>query len=325
VRHDIFLIDLSILAVWVYNGCSLSPALGSFDANGSLYMAIIPQKFFDSVVAIGLPSQDGQTVYTATGFLYGQKIEITNNGIPKHRISLVTNRHVFGDMNSAILRFNSIGQEPAKEYTLSLRGRFGQRLWCPHSDPNVDIAVASLNVRKLRDEGIRYSYFREDVDLFGEDQRRGDGIAEGDGVFVLGFPLGDVGVNQNYVIVRHGTIARISDTLRGEAHDFIIDSLIFPGNSGGPILTRSEVMIAEGKSPQGCYLLGIVKSYKPYRDIAVSVQTNQPRVIFEENSGLAQGHLVDLLQDPIYSINNRVQGLIDPSSTIDEWRDLDSE
>ncbi len=286
-------------------------------------MAIIPKRFFDSVVAIGLSSQGGQTVYTATGFLYGQKIDSTNNETPKYRIFLVTNRHVFDDMKSAVLRFNSIGQEPAKEYTLSLRGRFGRSLWCPHSDPSVDIAVASLNVRKLRDEGIRYSYFRDNVDLFGKDQRMGNGITEGDGVFVLGFPMGDVGVNQNYVIVRHGTIARIEDTLRGQAIDFVMDSLIFPGNSGGPVLTRPEIMIAEGISPQGCYLLGIVKSYTPYRDIAVSVQTNRPRVIFEENSGLAQGHLVDLLHDPVSSINDRVKRLSDPSSTLDEWRDSD--
>lgn len=283
-------------------------------------MAIIPKRFFDSIVAIGLPSQGGQTKFTATGFLYGQKIQTTENDAPQYRVFLVTNRHVFNNLESATLRFNSIGHDPAKEYNLNLRGTFNKRLWCPHSDPNIDIGVASLNVRKLKDENIRYSYFREDVDVFGEDQLRGNHITEGDGVFILGFPMGDVGVNQNYVIVRHGTIARIQDTLHDLTADFTMDALIFPGNSGGPVLTRPEVMIAEGMSPQGCYLLGIVKSYTPYRDVAVSVQTNQPRVIFEENSGLAQGHLVQLIRDPISSINDRVQRLPDPSCTVDVWR-----
>ena len=34
-------------------------------------------------------------------------------------------------------------------------------------------------------------------------------------------------------------------------------------------------------------LIGIVAAYLPYQDVAFSLQTKRPRVIFEENSGLA--------------------------------------
>ncbi|MEN6615143.1 MAG: hypothetical protein ABFD12_01160 [Syntrophorhabdus sp.] len=34
-------------------------------------------------------------------------------------------------------------------------------------------------------------------------------------------------------------------------------------------------------------LVGIVSSFIPYREVAVSEQTRRPRIVFEENSGLA--------------------------------------
>jgi hypothetical protein len=42
-----------------------------------------------------------------------------------------------------------------------------------------------------------------------------------------------------------------------------------------------------------------VQSYVPYQDLAVSLQTKRPRVVFEENSGLAAVHPVDLIEETI--------------------------
>jgi hypothetical protein len=61
-------------------------------------------------------------------------------------------------------------------------------------------------------------------------------VAAGDGVFVLGFPTGLAGVQRNYVIVRQGCIARISEMLDGAAPGFLIDAPVYPGNSGGPVV-----------------------------------------------------------------------------------------
>ena len=44
-------------------------------------------------------------------------------------------------------------------------------------------------------------------------------------------------------------------------------------------------------------LLGIVSSYIPYADVAVSRQTGRPRITFEENSGLAKVVPIDMAKE----------------------------
>jgi hypothetical protein len=43
----------------------------------------------------------------------------------------------------------------------------------------------------------------------------------------------------------------------------------------------------------------VVSGYVPYQDVAISVQTNRPRVIFEENSGMAAVIPIDRALDAI--------------------------
>jgi hypothetical protein len=43
----------------------------------------------------------------------------------------------------------------------------------------------------------------------------------------------------------------------------------------------------------------MVIAYRPYDDTAVSLQTKKPRVIFEENSGLAEVLPIDSIEDVI--------------------------
>jgi len=125
-------------------------------------------------------------------------------------------------------------------------------------------------------------------------------VREGDGVFVLEFPMGLVGGDRHFVIVRQGTIARIRDTLAGGSKECLVDVAVFPGNSGGPVVTRPELAAIQGTQPQhASYLLGMVKSYIPYRDVAISAQTKRPRIIFEENSGLTAVIPVDFVRDAL--------------------------
>ena len=283
-------------------------------------MALIPRQFFDSVVAIGFSEVSGTTNYAATGFLYGQLVDGEANHENVYQVFLITNRHVFDQQEKATLRFNMLADEPAKEFTLSLRDSFGRLAWFAHPDPKIDIAVACPNITKLKAEGIRFSYFREETDASCVDACQTGGVSEGDGVFVLGFPMGDVGVEQNFVIVRHGTIARIRDLLAGKSAEFVLDAFIFPGNSGGPVVSRPEVAATEILGvPLGCQLIGVVKSYTPYKDVAVSLQTRQPRVVFEENSGLSQAHPVDYIKDIISLATPRLEALRDHSRTHDTW------
>ena len=123
-------------------------------------------------------------------------------------------------------------------------------------------------------------------------------IAEGNGVFVLGFPLGLVGKERNYPIVRHGIIARIQDWLRGDERTFLIDAAVFPGNSGGPVVLKPEMTtVSQTRRITHSLLIGMVRAYIPSQEVAVSEQTGRPKVIFEENSGLAEVEPIDVIRE----------------------------
>lgn len=127
-------------------------------------------------------------------------------------------------------------------------------------------------------------------------------VTEGDRLFALGFPMGLVDVKRHYVICRGGCVARIRDCLENRSKDFLIDAFVFPGNSGGPVILCPTSLSLEGtKAIKNSYLIGIVKSYIPYTDIAISQQTGAPRIAFEENTGLSSVETVDSILETIES------------------------
>ena len=268
-------------------------------------MALLPPFYLNTVVALGSPSQDGKIQYNATGFAYGYPAEKTSEEEKQtYRVFLVTNRHVLqNSLDSGIdikVRFNKAIGAAANVYTLRLTNPDGSTSWAVHPDSDIDVAVVNLNTDRLKSDGIEFSFFAADDHTFTHDQAREKQVSEGDGVFVLGFPLGEAGDERNYAIVRQGIIARVQDWLVGNARTFLIDSSIFPGNSGGPVLLKPESTFIEGtKANHRCGLIGIVSSYLPYREVAVSVQTGRTRMIFEENSGLGVVVPRDMIHETI--------------------------
>lgn len=103
-------------------------------------------------------------------------------------------------------------------------------------------------------------------------------------LLILGFPLGLRSPDHAKPIARHGIIAR------SDSSQIIADAFVFPGNSGGPVIylpvirvgaPLTSTLINEEK------LVGLVSNYIPYSETAISTHTLRPRVVFEENSGLA--------------------------------------
>ncbi len=241
----------------------------------------------------------GNRTWIASGFLYGYHLGDKPDGKKEYGIYLVSNRHILEDMAQVYLRLNPQANEPAREYTLTLLDNNGAPLWVPHPNPEIDVAVITINIGWLEEQAMQVAYFRSDLEANVE-KLKDLGITEGDFVYVLGFPMGFVGDLRNTVIVRGGSIARIRDVLAGTSREFLVDAFIFPGNSGGPVVSKPEALSIEGtKSQKTAFLIGIVKSYVPYRDVAISLQTKRPRVIFEENSGLAAVHSVDCIHEAI--------------------------
>jgi hypothetical protein len=147
---------------------------------------------------------------------------------------------VLAGRTTIVLRFNSLDGTRVLDYPLALE-KDGQSIWVGHSSDDVDIAVFIVNPTVLERDGAEFKYFRLDEHVMTVVDMKTEGVSEGDGVFVLGFPMGIVTPQRKNVIARAGAIARIRDVLDGHQSSFLIDANIFPGNSGGPVLIRPEL------------------------------------------------------------------------------------
>jgi hypothetical protein len=281
------------------------------------YAGPLPVAHLDRVVAIGrkdtTPGPNlGKWIGEASGFLYGAFIS-KNGENSTYAPYLVTNRHVIEEHLAAtkgplLIRLNQKSGGPVQEYDFPLVVD-GALTWHAHPDPLVDIAVVRLNGSWFEQMGIKFDYFHSDYDPLSRVKAKELGLSEGYGVFVLGYPLNLVGAQQDYAVVRQGSIARIRDALDFPAtvKSFLIDSFIFPGSSGSPVVLRPETFEAQfaGEKPpiRAAYLLGIVSAYLPYTDVAISLQTKRPRVTFEENSGLTMVFPADYIDETIQDFN----------------------
>ena len=249
-------------------------------------MAVIPPRYIDCVVAIGTTDNGGKR-WIGTGFLFGDLFEVTEDKTNKYTIYLVTNKHVLNNLDNVLVRFNPQTGQAAKDYILPLKDSTGKLTWTGHSDKDIDVAVISINGEKL-------DFFQSDKDIADKQKLIAIEASEGDSIFVLGFPMGIVAVDRQHVFVRSGVISRIKDLFENRSKDFVVDAFVFPGNSGGPVVSRPENMSIIGtKSCDRANLIGIIKGYIPYSDVAISLQTGKQRVIFEENTGLSKVEPVD--------------------------------
>lgn len=266
-------------------------------------MSLLPKGYLDAVVSIELSKGDNNFQAIATGFLVGfLSGEKNEHGDSLFRIFLVTNKHVFNNKKEVWLRFNKgLG---STRYKIDLVNENNGKIWSMHTDSNVDVAVIPINANKLKEDGIEFAWIPDNLMAF-SDIIKTLGITQGDDVFVLGFPMGLTGKEKNYVIVRGGVIARLDEEIIDTTKTFLIDSFVFPGNSGGPVILKPTIVSIEGTKPiNKAYVIGIINGYKPYEEIAYSLQTDppEPRIKFIENSGLASVVPLDYVREIISSL-----------------------
>lgn len=189
--------------------------------------------------------------------MYGEFVTKKSETESGYRLYLVTARHVILDhaasaMEPLWVKFNllqtSSSDAPAREYAVALTDERGRPTWQAHPNPTVDLAIIPINGPQLRSEGARFDFFRSDKDVLSRARAKQIGLSEGDGIFVLGFPMGLVGPGQEYVVVRQGAIARVRDTLDSPSTvtSFLVDSFVFPGNSGSPVVSKPEIVSISG-------------------------------------------------------------------------------
>lgn len=125
-----------------------------------------------------------------------------------------------------------------------------------------------------------------------------DKLMELQDVFYISYQPGIDSPGKITPIVRSGAVSIINDD-----GTFILDAFVFPGNSGSPVFVKPDAIQDEVSKNQNCKFIGIVGAYLPYSDVAISAQTRQPRIIFEENTGLAIIWPVQALNDIFQSDN----------------------
>ncbi len=265
-------------------------------------MALLHPEYLDSVVAIGIRSPQGHNQWIGTGFLVQWDVtpNVTDINQKEYRCYLVSNRHVLQGLGHVLIRFSSISGNP--QGNLEVKAPI-----LSHSNKDYDVAVMVIpaSIQSL-DAKIKMFPF-DGQNSMTITEMKSQQITEGDSVYVLGFPFGDVGGEHKYVVVRSGIIARIQHLLNGHSSDYMIDATVFPGNSGGPVLLKPEVATLPGapNHPRPS-LIGIVKSYRYYPSRIVNRngeqsndQTEDSEKFFQENTGLTMVEPIDCIIDVI--------------------------
>lgn len=261
-------------------------------------MAYLNVNNLKTLVAIGILDKRKKFVCKATGFLVG--FIARNSKDPSKRtyyFFLVTNRHVFEGKEQVYLRMNKIGGG-AEVFRQPLSFPGGDTRWLTHRNKKVDIAMMAISPQVLQKHKLDFTLFNQEMFAYYRDFEK-IGIEVGDEVYVLGFPMGIAGELQNYPYVKWGIISRTDSELVKETKAFLVDSSIFPGNSGGPVVLRPALGSLQGtKSVSQIYLLGVVSRYLPYEERLYTIQTTPPSVVSleRENSGLSYAVPMDFVR-----------------------------
>ncbi len=227
-----------------------------------------------------------------------------------YRAFLVTNKHV---VDGAITRVHFNHSDTG--LTLAATHTVASGDWTLHP------AGANLAVTPLLDSSpLRQGRELQGLGMFIEDVGTtiGEGIqpVEGDGVFVIGFPLGLVGEARNFPVVCYGVVSRIQDWIQRQECTFLIDASVFPGNSDGPVILKPELAaIADTKPNTHCLLVGVTSQQLRSREVAVSEQTGKPRIVFEEDAGLAEVIPVEFVRETVIKEMAEVQSCADRGQT----------
>jgi S1-C subfamily serine protease len=172
-------------------------------------------------------------------------------------VFLISNRHVFGNRDSIIIRVNvnnKSGGIIGERYICYLI-KNGKRQIMVHPDSTIDLGILYVPFINENIYPVETSRFKllKDVRL-------------GDPVLFLGFPLAMAAIgDMNYPLVRQGIVSYISinnifdpttkKCLLASDH-ILIDGNIMPGNSGSPVFSVSSLTLMEKAS-----FIGVISSH----------------------------------------------------------------
>lgn len=276
-------------------------------------MAIIPQQYKDATTVIGVRDISGKPIWLATGFMVGRYEGIDSKGEERYSVYLITNKHVVRDLSDIELQYN-LNNNAANVNLKLLNGK--TKLYSEHPQSDIDVVAINVNISQAVQNGINITFFSLKDNILSLADMKSTGVCDGTFTYVLGFPVGiDSKLVDNILkdpICRLGCIAKIEHLYHPANKDnkYFVDSKVFPGNSGGPVINRPEVVSINGTTSNSTsMLIGIVSAYLPYREVLYSRQTQIGRMITEENSGLTIVFPVDSIKDVVEIERTRSTGL----------------
>lgn len=252
----------------------------------------IDPKFLKQTTVFLGTIENNQVSFQATGFI----VEISNI------LHLITSKHVIMENVNNKFTGKLLDSNMVIFYNLKTNKKYFKSIkeikekykcnWIFHENENVDIAIIPIELNQLTDDVVIIP-----SDMFLSPSE----ILETYDVFFVSYQDGISIQNRFHPIIRSGMISLINDD-----STFFMDAFAFPGNSGSPVFLKPSIRAYKGAihlggDPLAGKFIGLVGEYVPYRDIAISAQTKQPRVIFEENAGLAKVWSVKYIYEIINS------------------------
>lgn len=261
-------------------------------------MAIIPDFYKDAVVALGADGTDGKRHWIGTGFMVGR---LEEGSTDRYTIYIITNKHVVKDFNSLMVRFNNAESVGVKDLAMPLI-QGGKKLYSEHPKADADIVAIQILPGAIVANRLKLSFLKLEEHMLTLAQMQKTGVNEGTLVYALGFPMNLMNEKIKAPICRIGCISRIADAFvePDKTDTYLVDAQVFPGNSGGPVFNRPEIVSIEGTpNNHSCNLIGVLSASVTYQEPLISKQTGRVRMIQEENSGLTIVHPVDRIKEVV--------------------------
>ena len=269
-------------------------------------MSLIPRNYLRRVAAIGASKRrfygavNGNSMdVIGTGFFYDYPSErYDDDGNKLLRRWLVTCEHLIRDAktkgNSSILiRLNY--RRGLGTTMVSIPTYDGY--WTKH--PVVDVTVTDTSWTPKQPKQIDYEKFRSGMDSLTREECVKKRLYEGDEVFFVGFPTGWVPGRQDHPIVRSGVLAQIQGWIDEDHDTFLVDGSGFPGNSGGPVILKPQLMSFDnfGKV-DSAFLIGMVAERR-FSEITNTNLSASEKTYMEETADLVEVVSVDDIERTI--------------------------
>ena len=263
-------------------------------------MSVIPDSFKNSVVSIGVDFNN-ITSWIGSGFFIGKKVNDA-----QYEVYLVSNQHVLSQSKLYKIRMIDKITNNVQEYSLSLKENINLFF---HPNLNVDIGIVVINGSYISEHIKDFALIDIDSNAYSSTEYLANGGSSGDLCYMIGFPMGLVVSNDTEPICRLGCVARFSQSEIKTSSSFLVDINNFPGNSGSPLFLRPEILSIQGtKNIDKCILIGVVKSYIPYEEKLLNMQTGKVVEVKSENSGIALATPIEYLKDVVDIIHQKKEG-----------------